>query len=754
MLRYWTMGLASCLILMTVGCGQKDETNVAEIDESELAAPIDAKPEPAEKAAPQTAAAPVRDTLAGRWLLMVTQQGNDFIVGLLDVQADEGGGLTLAKFEGASALPGAKVEKSVMKDGNVQLVLDVTGDRLDFQGALRDGAVWGNYIFGAGRCEAARLVPTDQETLGGQQAAQPAPGREAMQQAFSQDDTVGGLKSFLREFKTSPLALDAAFQLVGMAASQKLDTDTVQTRLDDLLQVAGLWGDRMVQAARVNAGMALAGFRYDPEFTLKTIEAAEQHLTDPSLEGFPEKLADARKAAKTFQALEQLEDGTDQEQQQAAQSLKDLGVTQNFDHLAMYALGEYAEETGNLDEALDHFGQLAALPLMEMTLQQQWLQMQAPEKPLPTERVAKLWKEKHGSTEGLDEFLDSTYDAKLLSFADQKRAENPGNRTVLCELFTGAQCPPCVAADVATGGVEATYPRSDVIVLRYHMHIPGPDPLANEDTEDRFHNYYEGEGTPTIFLNGRQVPNVGGLMPHAVGLYEKLQNAIDPLLAEETSVKIDASAQAEGGRINVKAQVNGLESVDRKMRLRLALVEDELHFQARNGIRKHEMIVRWMVGGASGIAPRNGALSHAETVDLAEVRDRLSEYLKEFEEGQGIEFRDKPMDLERMHLVVFLQDDDTKQVLQATAVPVSGDLSLPEQPAEPNDDAAQPATPEEKPTADEKPATDEASAKDKPATDDKPATNDVPAEENPKSTQAPAEKTPAAEDQPATEGAK
>src|SRR5262249_30169554 len=58
-------------------------------------------------------------------------------------------------------------------------------------------------------------------------------------------------------------------------------------------------------------------------------------------------------------------------------------------------------------------------------------------------------------------------------------------RVVLVELFTGAQCPPCVAADLAFDGLQKTYKPTEVVLLQYHLHIPRPDPLTNADTEER-----------------------------------------------------------------------------------------------------------------------------------------------------------------------------------------------------------------------------------------------------------------------------
>ena len=55
-------------------------------------------------------------------------------------------------------------------------------------------------------------------------------------------------------------------------------------------------------------------------------------------------------------------------------------------------------------------------------------------------------------------------------------------RVVVVELFTGAECPPCVSADVAFDALLETYKPNEVVLLEYHLHIPGPDPLTNADS--------------------------------------------------------------------------------------------------------------------------------------------------------------------------------------------------------------------------------------------------------------------------------
>src|SRR5262249_30641165 len=87
--------------------------------------------------------------------------------------------------------------------------------------------------------------------------------------------------------------------------------------------------------------------------------------------------------------------------------------------------------------------------------------------------------------------------------------QGKSDRVVLVELSTGAECPPCVAADLAFDALGKTFKPSDVVRLQYHQHVPGPDPLTNPDSEKRF-EFYRLRATPSLLLNGKQAAPGGG----------------------------------------------------------------------------------------------------------------------------------------------------------------------------------------------------------------------------------------------------
>src|SRR5579884_904656 len=102
---------------------------------------------------------------------------------------------------------------------------------------------------------------------------------------------------------------------------------------------------------------------------------------------------------------------------------------------------------------------------------------------------------------GINEALRKVATVRTSKYPGRK---GNGNRVVLVELFTGAQCPPCVAADIAFDGLANTFQPNQVVFLQYHLNVPGPDPLTNPSAEERL-KYYEQEvqGTPTLLLDGQ-----------------------------------------------------------------------------------------------------------------------------------------------------------------------------------------------------------------------------------------------------------
>lgn len=241
------------------------------------------------------------------------------------------------------------------------------------------------------------------------------------------------------------------------------------------------------------------------------------------------------------------------------------------------------------------------------------------------------------------------------------------DRTVLVELFTGAECPPCVAADVAFDALEKTYKPADVVLLQYHIHVPGPDPLSNPDTMARAQGYGRKlEGTPTVFFNGKVGAGGGGPLQAGRKKYAEYRDVIEPLLEKAAEAKIKLNATRNGSDISVKASVSDAAKTGETVRLRIFLVEDHVRYKGGNGLRYHHCVVRAALGGVNGVAVTKKSLDHGAKINLNDLRTKWNQYLDDFAKNEE-EFPrpDRPMSFKNLRIVAFVQDDDSSEVLQA-----------------------------------------------------------------------------------------
>ena len=629
-----------------------------------------------------------RKSLAGRWILVLTRPGQegfvDFHTGIVAVSAakDDEGRLTAKWTAPTEVLPPSKLVSSEVSNTSIHLTFDIDGgSKLDFQGTLKDGVVYGNALFG--NCLPARLLPTKVDALDDFNVSPEPTDARALSQAFSQQEpkvALQALAKFITDRPQSPLAMMAWETRIMVSAIQDVPSEEVEQLIAGYEQEMALWGPRLQQTSQGNIGIILAQTKYTPDFSLKFVSTADKAITDESLKELKEQLKTAREGILTVQALKYIESDDADRAEKAFGFLSKLRVKNPFDPAVLYGLARFQEKAKQIDEAISLYAEVVSLPMLEAFLQREWTQKSnGPKRDLPSATLAKLWEAKHGKTEGLDEFKDETYRKRVVAFADQPSAEAPaGNKLVLCELFTGSSCPPCVGADIATGALEVTYPKTQVIVLRYHQHIPGPDPLTNSDSEDRFTNYYRGQGTPTVLLNGTPVNNVGGYLPNSPDIYRGLKTLIKQQLDSKANIQVGVNARVVDGTLQLVANVTGLDQLGdeaKDVRLRVVIAEDEVHFLARNGVRSHEMIVRQMVGGPGGVEPEDGKLSIKKSIPLAELKSSLNDYLKKYEESEGIDFPAKPLDLKRLHVIAFVQNDESHEILQTNAIGVTATAS-------------------------------------------------------------------------------
>lgn len=289
----------------------------------------------------------------------------------------------------------------------------------------------------------------------------------------------------------------------------------------------------------------------------------------------------------------------------------------------------------------------------------------------------------------LDTQLDAEYHEKVPPFKPEAyagREGGKGSRVVLMEIFTGAECPPCVAADVAFDALLQSYKPSEFIGLQHHLHIPGPDPLTNSDTIAR-QNYYgtEVRGTPSTFFNGKSQSGGGGSMAGAEDKYKDYRRVIEPVLDSEKRADIKLSATRSGDEVKIVAQAKttpGDDSKDKAKekestpKLRLVLIEESVRYPGSNKLRFHHNVVRAFPGGVDGKALEKGEGAVEATIKLSELRKSQEAYLEAYPSSpRGRAFANPlpPIDLDDLAVVALVQDDADHSIWHAVQVPVKAE---------------------------------------------------------------------------------
>jgi hypothetical protein len=281
----------------------------------------------------------------------------------------------------------------------------------------------------------------------------------------------------------------------------------------------------------------------------------------------------------------------------------------------------------------------------------------------------------------IDADLDKEYLATVPPFkpAKYEGRKEEANQVAVMELFTGAQCPPCVAADVAFDALEKAYPHKDLVLIQYHMHIPGPDPLTNPSSIARW-DYYRKHfatdirGTPSTLFNGKPSAGGGGAMANAQKKYNDYTALINPILEKNTPVKVSGTASRSGDQIKIGVEVYGAEPAD-GLKLRLILVEENIKYVGSNRLRFHHQVVRAMPGGPEGVDVKSKTFKHDLTADVSKIRGELNKYLDDYAAKTPFPYPQRPLDLKHLKVIALVQNDKTAEILQAVQLDVENKVA-------------------------------------------------------------------------------
>lgn len=277
------------------------------------------------------------------------------------------------------------------------------------------------------------------------------------------------------------------------------------------------------------------------------------------------------------------------------------------------------------------------------------------------DKAKELYNKVNGSFEGFEAKLESKL--RELPFEPEHFTpeEEWSGKAVLVELFTGSECPPCVAADLGFEGLIDSYDTKYVAILEYHLHIPRPDPMTNPADLDRA-AYYGARSTPSTFFDGENKLGGGGGRSNSENKFNQYSKEINSRLYIKPDVQLKLSAVLNGNTVEVKYEADKvLDGAD----FNIALVQMEEKYAGVNGIVFHKLVVRDFLNVEA-------SLSNQASFDIAKTEDAGELHLADYEKENSFEFKEKhfKINASELRVVFFIQDKETKEVFNAVVADV------------------------------------------------------------------------------------
>ncbi len=277
------------------------------------------------------------------------------------------------------------------------------------------------------------------------------------------------------------------------------------------------------------------------------------------------------------------------------------------------------------------------------------------------DKARELYNIVNGSMEGFEAKLE----AKLRDLPFHPEPFTPeedwSGKAVLVELFTGSECPPCVAADLGFDGLIDSYDTKYLAILEYHLHIPRPDPMTNPAALKRA-EYYGARSTPSTFFDGESKLGGGGGRSRSEAKFDQYSDEINSRLYAEPDVQLTLSAVLDGNTVIANYEADKvIDNVD----FNIALIQGEEKYAGVNGIVFHKLVVRDFLNVKA-------SKSNKVKFDIAEAEDAGEDHLADYEKENSFQFKEKHFKINAsdLRVVFFIQDKETKKVFNVVVADV------------------------------------------------------------------------------------
>ncbi len=232
----------------------------------------------------------------------------------------------------------------------------------------------------------------------------------------------------------------------------------------------------------------------------------------------------------------------------------------------------------------------------------------------------------------------------ILATAFALNAQNIDRKMVLLEIGTGTWCPYCPGA--AMGADDLIENGKSVAVIEYH----GGDEYETTNGGNRL-NWYGVNAYPTSIFDGL-LKYEGGSASNS--LYTAFLPKYNQRIDTKTHIDLNLMGEVAGLGYTIKATVTRDENLnDHSNNIFVVVTESEIE-QAWQGQSHLNFVQRLMVNGSQG-TPIDWANGEEQELEFSFTRDMI-------------------WNIMHTEIIVFVQDMDTKEVLQAQKMPLSSIL--------------------------------------------------------------------------------
>jgi hypothetical protein len=594
---------------------------------------------------------PAEKGLAGRWLLTLVLESEVSQPWMIEITGTESNYTAKVVDSLGSIAPARPEIRDFRQVGDhIQFGLAQETDSWPFDGAIDGDRVRG-CIEVRDRLTLAWLERTRLGSMRSVQASSPVQGWASFEAAQRADDPkilVKQLQEFLDEHADSPLVFDALRVVLRLSRRAEMSEEQLRAAAERYEEYSRKWGKRWNEHALESMASDLATADGPANAAADALALQYAERARAALAG--DALPTRKQTVELAHAMALVRNARAEE---GKKILDDLLERAPDEGEFRYYAAQAAEQLSDLDGAIE-----LLIPL--------WPH------PLATRELERVWRQKNGTLDGLDQRLDEIYLKRFPPLTVETHDAEPDakQQVAVVELFTGTSCFPCVAPDSAFEALGRTFKQSQAVLLQYHLHVPGPDPLANSDAIARA-QYYKVQGTPWFLVNGREGSQASGPRQRAPSVYTEYRADIEKQLDRKSDIQLNVTASRDKDEISIQATIAQAGDAGEKLKLRIALVEELVRFNGRNGLRLHHQVVRTMPGGAEGIDVTENELNYRTTVNLSQLREAIEKELTDFaqqfsaESQSAFEFTVRPMELQQLGVVAFLQDDSSGEVLQA-----------------------------------------------------------------------------------------